>query len=119
TVSRVDDHVQLGIRKLQARGERDRAAMRGMERIKLYITRDPPRATDSRYQRQGLQIDLRVDESARKAIYCRSDSAAGTPDVGHAVRSQEPFDGAEDVCHRLASTMALAISSGRCTPPPA
>jgi hypothetical protein len=65
-VAGIDDHVQLGIRQLQSGGERNGAAVRGVERIELHVAGHAPGAADAGNQRQRSQIDFRIDERARE-----------------------------------------------------
>src|SRR5581483_8879444 len=87
------------------------------------IPGDPAGAANTGNQRQRLQVDLGVDQGAGEGVHRRSDAATRAPDMRHAVAAQKRFYGIHSVIdnlqHRLASTMALRISSGWWTPPPA
>ena len=121
---RVHHHVQLGIGQLQAGGERNGAAVRGVERIQVDVAGNASGAADAGDDGQVPGVDLGVDQRAGKGVDAGADAAARTPDVRHAVHAQELFDRILDgqfgqLAHRATSMMAFRMSSGRCTLPPA
>ena len=91
-VAGVDHDVQLGIRQLQSGGERNRAAVRGMERILVHVSGDAAGAADAGDDGQIFEIDLGIDQRAGEAVDAGADAASRTPDVRHAVHAQEGFD---------------------------
>ncbi len=124
-IARVHYHLQRWVGELQSSGERNGAAVRGVERIELRVAGYTPGTADSRDYGDLVEVGLGFEQRAREAVDGGSDAAAGTPDVGHAVHAEEGLDGIGglglngDGAHRDASRMAARICSGWCTLPPA
>ena len=91
-IAGIDNDVQLGVRQFQSGGERDGAAVRGVEGIQLDVARHAPGAADARHQGQRSQIDFRFDERAGERVHGGADAASRAPDVGHAIGAQEWLD---------------------------
>ncbi len=88
-VARVDHYIEVGIGKLQSGGKRNRAPVRGVERVKLHVSSHAARAADSGDKRQSLKIDFGFDQRLGKAVDGRPDAASRAPDVRHAVACGE------------------------------
>src|SRR5271157_5791457 len=114
-VTGVHHHIQLGIGQLQAGGEGQRTAVGGVKRVEIDVSGDASGAADTGDDRQVLDVDLGVDQSASEGVYAGSDTAAGAPDVGDALGTQERVS---DIVvngkgrHRATSMMAFKMSSG-------
>ena len=91
-VAGIDDDVQLWVCQLQPGGERNGAAVRGMERIQFDVAGHAPGTADARDQGQRLQIDFRFDERAGERVHGGADAASRAPDVRHAIAAQEWLD---------------------------
>src|SRR3954451_17388350 len=126
-VARVDDYLQIRIRQFESGGERDGAAMCGVERVQLHIAGHPTRAANPRYDSYAVQVCIGFYQSARETIDGCADAAARTPDMRHPVHAQEGLDrigaaaiqfdflvaavAAGKITHFAPSRMAFRISS--------
>ena len=119
-IAGVDHHRQLGVREFEPGGERNRAAVRGVERIELRVSGDASRAADAANDRNLAGVELRCFEPSCEAVDCSSDAASRTPDVRHALAAEELLgrvldDGqfADRGAHaRTPFSMAARIASG-------
>ena len=96
-VARIDHHVQLGIGQLQAGGEGNRAAVRGVERIQVHVAGDASGAANAGHDGNILQVQVGLGQRAGEGVDAGADAASRTPDVRHALGAQERF-------HRITRT---------------
>src|SRR3712207_8740495 len=71
--SRIDHDRQVGIAEFQARGERDRAAVRGVERVELRVSRDSTGTADAAHHRDLLRRseEHTSELQSRQYLVCR------------------------------------------------
>ena len=124
-VTRKDDHLELRPTELEAGGEGYGAPVSRVERVQVHIAGHSSRTADSRNDGRLVEVDVGLVESGGEALDDGADTAGGTPDVGHSIHPQEGSDRMlfgngvlRFRTHRAASTIALQMSAGSCTPPP-
>ena len=116
-VTRVHHDVHLGIGQLQAGGERNRAAVRGVERVELGVAGDASAATDAGDDGQMRGVDLGIDQRACEGVDAGADAASRTPDVRNAVHAEKLLNRIlwalpTMLQPRVTSRIALSMSSG-------
>lgn len=117
-------HRQFRVGQLDAGSHGNGATMRGVDRIKVDVTRDTSGATDTRYHNQLLGVDAAALDRLGKRVHLGADAAAGTPDMRHAIHAQGVGHRAAGLeffdigTHLLAFLMASRMTWGSCTAPP-
>jgi hypothetical protein len=91
TVSAVNHHIHIGIRKPESGCEGNGAAVSGMERVKVQVTCDASGAADAAHDAELAEVCLGVKQSTSEAVYRSANAASWTPDVGHAVCTEKFF----------------------------
>jgi hypothetical protein len=89
SITAIDHNFQPRIRQLESGCEGDGPTMGCVERIKIQVSCYSPGATDTGYNGDFVKVQAACLQRMSEAIYGGSYAASRTPDVRHAVHSQE------------------------------
>jgi len=87
-VARDDDDLESRASELDARGKRDGAAMRGMERIEVEVADRAAGTADARHHDNIVLIEAELVDRADERTRHRTVAAAGAPNMRQSVLSE-------------------------------